>query len=282
MKQRTISCLVALLVLGGLTACNQAANDQTSSDPGSAGAASARALSDLAWTPPALAEEDWQEPDGREVIQRHVDFMQAQQELMTEALVSYEAVQESGQKLHFDLLQRMAVRKPDKLHWVTLHDDGTIDSAWLSDGRFTLLKQPANIWGQIDAPPSISLLVDRLQDEYDLDVPFGNLLARDPEEPLLGEDVMEVWWVGEAWVEGHWTDHVAVRRPGVDFQLWVRKGDEPFVAKLAIVYTEEEGQPVYVARFRQWATSVPEAITDFTFAPPVDAEEVEVVPVTDR
>ena len=91
-----------------------------------------------------------------------------------------------------------------------------------------------------------------------------------------------MWWVGEAWVEGYWTDHVAVRKPGGDLELWVRKGDEPFLAKMTVTFTEVDGQPVYAARLRKWATSVAEVEADFSFVPPEGSEQVEVVPVVDR
>jgi len=237
---------------------------------------------DRAWTPPALSDEGWEEPEGREVVQRTIDFMGAQTQLLTEALVSYEAVQESGQKLHFDLLQRMAVQQPDKLYWVTLIDDGSTDSAWFADGQFTLLRQPANLWGQIRVPPTIPEMVQRVSDVYDLDVPFGDILASDLTELWLGEEVTEVWWVGEAWVEGYWTDHVALRKPGADLELWVRKGDEPFLAKMTVTFTEADGKPSYVARFRKWATSVADVEADFSFVPPEGSEQVEVVQVVDR
>ena len=83
------------------------------------------------WTPPALAGTDaeWQEPDARGVIRSMTDFLASHQLLMTEALVSYESVQESGQKLQFDFLQRMAIQRPDKFFWTTVHDDGSADSA---------------------------------------------------------------------------------------------------------------------------------------------------------
>ena len=69
-------------------------------------------------------------------------------------------------------------------------------------------------------------------------------------------------------------------RPGGDLdELWVRHGDEPFLAKMAIAFTDAEGQPTYVARFRKWATSVADVAADFEFSPPPDAERVEVVPV---
>jgi hypothetical protein len=241
--------------------------------------AGCEAPADRSWAPPPLTDDALDTEDAREIVQRMTDFMSAQQEVMTEALVTYEVVQESGQKLHFDLLQRMAIRKPDKLFWVTLRDDATVDSAWYSDGQFTMLKQPANLWGQIDVPTTIPGMVDRLVNEYSLDVPFPDILASDPGELWLGDDVSSVWYVGEAWVEGAWTDHIALRKPGVDFEVWVQKGPTPFPTKMAIVFTDEEGLPSYVARFRSWSTSMPTDI-HFEFTPPPGSERVEVVPVS--
>ncbi len=231
------------------------------------------------WQPPALTDEDWQEPDGLQVIQHMTEFMDAQQEWVTEALVSYEALQESGQNLHFEMLQRMIMRKPDRLFWVTLNDDGTADSAWIYDGQFTMLKQPANIWGRINGPGTIPEMVRRLVDEYELTVPFPDILMHAPGAPIFGDDVTSVWWVGEAWVGGFWTNHVAARKPGADLELWIRKGNRPFPAKMAITFIEEEGRPTYVARFRNWSTTIPDPVTQFTFTPPPGAERIEVVPV---
>jgi len=270
MKRPTSAHLLILAALVGIAGCNQGAPK------------AGQETAERSWTPPALVHEGWEEPEGREVVQRTIDFMGAQTQLLTEALVSYQAVQESGQKLHFDLLQRMAVQQPDKLYWVTLNDDGSTDSAWFADGRFTLLRQPANLWGQIRVPPTIPEMVQRVSDVYDLDVPFGDILASDLTELWLGEEVTEVWWVGEAWVEGYWTDHVALRKPGADLELWVRKGDEPFLAKMTVAFTEADGQPTYVARFRKWATSVADVEADFSFVPPEGSEQVEVVPVVER
>jgi hypothetical protein len=206
---------------------------------------------EAAWTPPALDADDVIPTDGRAVIQRLLEFMRSHQELVTEAFVTYQAVQESGQKLHFDLLQKIALRKPDKLYWQTLRDDASVDTAWFSDGVFRILKQPANHWGEIEAPATITELVKVLDEEYRMPVPFHDILAGDPGRLWLGEEVTSA------------------------------KGPEPFLAKMAIVFTEAEGQPTYSARFRKWATSIPET-TEFAFNPPPDSEQIEVVPVNQR
>jgi len=233
------------------------------------------------WTPPALADDVGEPPEGREVVQRMVDFMQGNQELAVEARVTYESVQESGQKLQFDMLQRVALRKPDQLHWVTLRDDGTVDEAWFDKGRFRMIRQPANVWAEIRLPGSIAEAVQKLVANYMIPVPFPDLLSRNSDDLWLGDDITSIWYVGEAWVDGRWTDHVAIRKPGADIQIWVQKGD-PFPAKMAIVYTEDEGMPGYTARFSKWSTALPADPSQFEFNAPPEAERIDVVPVIDR
>ena len=219
-------------------------------------------------------------PDARDVIRRMTDFMGNHDDIRFEALVTYEAVQDDGQKLNFDLLQRMAIRRPDRLFWITLRDDGSTNSAWFYRGDFTLLKQPANVWGQVDLSPNITEAVESLVYEYDLDVPFADMLMTEAGELWLGDEITSMDYVGEAWVEGYWTDHIALRMPGADIEFWVRHGAEPYPSRLTIVYTEEEGQPSYSARFRNWGTTLPAGALP-AFVPPPESEELEMVAVYD-
>ena len=111
--------------------------------------------------------------------------------------------------------------------------------------------------------------------DYAVMVPFPDMLSGAARQAWLDVDEDAIWYVGEAWVNGHWTDHVAIRRPGADVQVWIEQGD-PFPAKLAIVYTDEESLPSYTARFSKWATSLP-ADSVFEFTPPEGAERIDVV-----
>jgi len=233
---------------------------------------------DAAWTPPALVDDGGELPEGREVIQRMVDFMNGTQDLAVEARVTYESVQQSGQKLQFEMLQRIAMRKPDQIFWVTLRDDATVGTAWYDNGRFNMVRQPANVWGEIRIPGGIATMVQELVDNYEIVVPFPDILSGDPAELWLGDDVTSITYVGEAWVNGRWTDHIAIRKPGADIQIWVQK-DDPFPAKMAIVFTDDEGLPGYVARFDKWSTELPDDPSLFQFTPPEGAERIDVVKV---
>ncbi len=230
------------------------------------------------WSPPALTGEAGELPEGRDVVKHAIDFMKSHSQFGFEAVATYEAVQENGQKLQFTMLHRVAVQHPDRIFWVTLYDNANTDTAWCKDGAFTLIKQPANVWGRVEVPQALSEAVSRISEEYKIVVPFVDLLSGDINELWLGEQVEYVDYIGEAWVEGQWTDHVALRRPGIDVQIWFRQGDQPFPVKLAIVRTEEEGKPAYWARFREWSTEVPDS-TIPKFVPPEGAEKLEIAPV---
>ena len=194
-----------------------------------------------AWSPTPLTGEAGDLPKGRDVVKRAIDFVQTHDRLGFEALATYEVLQEDGQKLQFDMLQRVAFERSRRLYWVTLHDNGNTETAWCKDGTFTMVKQPANVWGRVNVPPALTDAVSRVANDYNVPVPFVDLFSGDAAELWLGEDVEWVHYIAEAWTDGQWTDHVAVRRPEVDVQLWFRQGDEPFLVKMAIVRTEAAG-----------------------------------------
>ena len=232
---------------------------------------------DPSWSPPPLSGEDEELPEGRDVVRRAIDFMKSHDRLGFETVATYEVVQENGQKLQFDMLHHVAFDRPGRLYWVTLHDNAATDTAWCKDGTFTLVRQPANIWGRVNVPPTLTDAVARISEEYKVPVPFVDLLSGEAAELWLGEDVEWVDYIAEAWAEGHWTDYVALRRPGADVQLWFRQGDEPFPVKIVIIRTDEEGRPKFSARFHEWSTRIPDKAIP-KFVPPEGSEQVEVVP----
>ena len=230
------------------------------------------------WSPAGLSGVGGELPDGREVVQRAIDFMQSHSRVGFEAVATYEVVQENGQKLQFGMLQRVALERPRRLHWVTLHDNASTDTAWVQDGTFTMVRQPANVWGQVRVPPTLSDAVSRIALEYNVPVPFVDLLSGDVAELWLGDDVQWVDYIGEVWADGQWADHVALRNPGADIQLWFRKGEEPFPVKMVIVHTDQEGLPAFSARFREWSAQIPDGAVP-KFEPPTGSVKLELVPV---
>ncbi|MHC4089180.1 MAG: DUF2092 domain-containing protein [Planctomycetota bacterium] len=221
-------------------------------------------------------EQDSLAPE--ELLTEMAAFMAAHDDYAFEALVTYQSLQESGQTLHFDMIQSVAVSQPDRLFWTTLNDDASSDKAWYSAGQFSMLKQPDNIYGQIDVPATIPEMIDVVTNDYGIVVPFSDLLASGDESVFL-RDLEASEYVGLAWVEGAWSHHLALRNELVDFEVWMQAEGDPIPLKLAITWKLEEGLPAYVARFREWNFSPILDESQFHFNVPSGAELIEILPM---
>ena len=249
--------LTAVVALVGIAGCRYESEEGSSTPP----------------PPPSLDEL----PPVEQVLEQMAEFLASQQEFSFRAFVTYEAVQDDGQKLSFDVVNSVSVGKPDRMFWVTIHDDGSVDSVWFADGVLSVVKRPDDVYGQVETPMDIAGMID-VADAYALVVPFGDILRGDAAEFFLDE-VESAINVGQAWVGGEWTDHIAVRQPDVDVELWVRSVGEPVPVKLKVIYKLADGAPTFSARIRDYDFAPRFDASTFQFVAPPDADRVQVAPV---
>ena len=220
-------------------------------------------------------------PTADEVLEGMVALMESQQDLTVEAHITFEVLQNSGQLLSFDNVQYLAMRRPDRLAWTTVRDDATVDEVWFADGVFTMLKHPETIYGQVeDLPAEITEAVDVLVGGYGIFVPFSDLISGHARQSFLEESDSKMY-VGEAWIRGRWTHHLALRSGGFDIELWVSADGDPVPLRMGIRWKNEEGHPTYFARFRNWNLTPVFDDTTFRANLPENAEHAVMVPVVD-
>jgi len=220
-------------------------------------------------------------PTAEAVLEGMVALMASQQDLAVEAYVTYEVLQDSGQLLSFNTVQYLDMRRPNLLAWTTVRDDATVDEVWFEDGLFTMLKHPEKIYGLVeDLPTEMTAAVDDLEEVYGIFVPFSDLISGHALQLFLGDSDSRMY-VGEAWIRGQWTHHLALRGEDFDVELWVRAEGDPVPLRMGIRWMNEEGQPSFTARFRNWDLTPDFDDTTFQADLPEDAERVVVVPIVD-
>ena len=114
---------------------------------------------------------------------------------------------------------------------------------------------------------------EHLVTEYDVASPLSDLLRGDlPEE--VASRVRSARHLGTVTIAGTRCDHLAFRGERVDFQLFVRQGEEPVPIRFAIDYHAEAGRPQFRAQLGSWdsAPELPESL--FQFLPPVGSQRV--------
>jgi hypothetical protein len=227
---------------------------------------------------PSRLPDEATPPSVDEVLESMIAFMSGSTELWVRAQVSYQVLQETGQIVHFDRTHAISLARPDRLFWETIRDDASADSVWFSDGVLSMLKRPDDVYAQVELPATVPEMVDELVSVYNVRVPLSDLLAGHAREIFMTGPT-EKWYIGQAWVDGGWTHHMALRNEELDFEVWVRSEGDPVPVRFAITWVNDEGAPTYVARFRDWNFSPSFDDATFRFTTPADAERVQILPV---
>ncbi len=209
-----------------------------------------------------------------EIVRGAIQFLASQERFHLRSRTTQEVEQESGQSLWFSETREVTLRRPDKLFAIGTRDDGRVRHAWYDGETFTLYDQGENAYGQIPIAGDLDAMLDYLETVLEMPIPMADLLYNDLS--ALDVEVLSATYVGGSFVEDVECDHLAFRNAAVDWQLWIERGDTPWVRKFAISYRELPGAPQFAAVLDEWdaAPATPDEL--FEFMPPEDAVQIEV------
>ncbi len=74
--------------------------------------------------------------------------------------------------------------------------------------------------------------------------------------------------------------HLALSNENVDFQIWISDDMAPLIRKIVITYKHVEAEPQFTAIPSDWEFNRRAPDMVFNFYPPIDADEIEYLPVT--
>jgi len=194
-----------------------------------------------------------------------------------QAATTTDEVLDDGQTVQYTGTTNIVVQMPNRLFADVSSDRSR--RTYLYDGKtFTLWARRVGYYATVPAPATLRELADVLSDKYDIEVPLSDLF-------LWGApgwntaDITAARDLGPSEVGGTTCQHYAFRQEGVDWQIWIQKGDFPLPRKLVITTMTDEARPQHTAVYT-WnlAPSVNDAA--FTFTPPSDARKIVLAAVS--
>jgi hypothetical protein len=193
--------------------------------------------------------------------------------------VDDEVIDLAGQKLQLSSSSSLLVERPNRLH--AQRQGPQADLEVIFDGQtLTLHGKRLQLYTQIDAPGTIDDAVTELRAATGFDAPAGDLFYADP-YPGLMTDVTAGAYLGLAYVDGIEAHHLAFRSNRVDWQIWIRTGDQPLPLKYVITSKWMTGAPQHSVRFRDWDTAPTIEADRFTFVAPAGARQLQTLAVDD-
>ena len=193
-----------------------------------------------------------------------------------EAATATDDVLDDGQVSTTTAKTVIVVQMPNKLFAETSSDRQS--RSYVFDGKtFTLYARRAGYYATVPAPATLRELADALSDKYGIELPLTDLFLWGAPGWGTGEITAAVD-LGPAEVAGTTCQHYAFRQPGVDWQIWIQKGDFPLPRRLVITTTDDEAKPRHMVAYT-WnlAPSVNDAA--FTFTAPTGANRIVLATV---
>ena len=171
----------------------------------------------------------------------------------------------------------VALRRPDKLRATYGGDAPPFDLFY--DGQSVSVIAPhASVYSTVKAPATLDAMLSGLRKNTGLRLPAVPLLKDDPYASLT-RDLQSAVIVGETRVDGVRCDHLAFRRPGVNWEIWIESGSRALPRRLAATFTDRPNFPRTIVEFTRWNLHpwLPDCL--FRFHKPAKAKEISFADV---
>jgi hypothetical protein len=209
-------------------------------------------------------------PEAQAVMDHLSAYLRTLKSFSIESSASRDEVVEYGFKLQHNESSVLTVSMPDKLR-AEVRGDGR-DRTFVYDGKTLVIFSPGDsAYVRLAAPSRLTTLADDLL-TAGVEMPMIDVLYEAGSGTLTG-NVDRGVLVGDALVDGSECDHLAFRQANIDWQIWVQKGDQPLLRRLAITTRFEQGEPQFETTLR-WNLHPKIDATTFVFAPPAGANEI--------
>ena len=193
--------------------------------------------------------------------------------------MSYDIVQESGQKIKFSEIRKTTISRPNHLRAEARQSDGD-ESLLIFDGKLiTLFNESENVYSQTDRPGDVDGAIRYAVGKMGMRVPLARMLTTtfpsEFQKMSTSVDYVERNTLGETP-----TDHIAGQTKDIDYQIWITKDNLP--ERLVITYKNAPGQPQFRAQFSDWNLAPKISDETFIFTPPKGAEKIPtLLPATE-
>jgi hypothetical protein len=175
-----------------------------------------------------------------------------------------DAVLDSGHKIQIGGRFQLVVHRPDRLRADVVTD--RMNRQFYYNGKsFTIFAPRLGYYATVPAPASLRELVETVDTKYGIELPLVDVFHWASDKPAF-ERISAAMRIGESTIGGISCEQFALRQAAVDWQIWIRKGNQPLPCKLVITSTHDQAQSQY-ASVLKWSVGKPANDRIFSFSP---------------
>jgi hypothetical protein len=177
------------------------------------------------------------------------------------------------QKLQFAGTGLYRVRRPNSF-FVEQRTDRRQRQYYYDGTNLTVYAPRMHYYAQVAAPATIAETVILLEERYNISLPLSDLFTWGTSAADTA-NMVTAQHIGFARIGEDECDHYAFRQGELDWQIWIRRGDQPLPRKVVITTREMEGQPQFTSELT-WTLNPRFEDTVFTFTPSSEARRIQI------
>jgi len=215
-----------------------------------------------------------QEPDPVQLLQRMSAELAGMDRFIVSGDAYMDASVDAGLIIEHSSDVTMRVRKPDAMRMTQITDWGTKE-LYFDGGMISIYNDRDKFFAQKAGPKDIDAAATFAIDEVGIDAPLLDFVANDFAQKIQ-EDAEQVEYMGQSVFRGKRHEHIAIRTPEADIQIWMAAEGRPLPSKMSISSKWEGGSPRFVV-FLNWDTAPDIPDGEVTFSPPEGATQIQFV-----
>jgi hypothetical protein len=217
------------------------------------------------------------DPDAIAALNKMGAYLRTLNAFQVKATVTTEDVLDDGEKLQRMNTTTLLAQRPNKLFVQVVNERAPRDFYY--DGKsFTLYAPKVKYYATVDAPPTIAELANKLEDKFNIEVPFVDLFRWGTPEGNVA-DITSATDVGPSVIDGTTCEQYAFRQNGLDWQVWIQEGDFPLPRKLVLTTLTDDARPQHTSVYT-WNLAPSFNDEAFAFTAPKDASKIKLVDQT--
>jgi hypothetical protein len=199
-------------------------------------------------------------------------YLRSVRAFQVQADVTQEEVLDNGEKIQFAHRTNLLAQAPDRV-MIDIEGDRQSRLYLFDRGTFTAYARRAGYYATMTTKTTIVELADVLDDQYDMELPLIDLfLWGGPRSSV--KEITSAADIGPSQVGGVSCEHYAFRQPGLDWQVWIQKGDFPLPRKLVLTTTTDEARPQHTSVLT-WNLAPAYNDAAFQFVPPPGVNKIK-------
>jgi hypothetical protein len=219
----------------------------------------------------AAAQQSMMDTAATNALGRMGQYLTRLTEMQVNASITKEDVLPDGQKVQTAGTADLVAVRPNRLR-VAIDGDRQQRLLLYDGNTFTMWAPKLRYYASAPAPPTLIQLADTLEARFGIELPLVDLFRWGTAEAPMS-DIRGARDVGPSSVEGVTCEHYAFRQEGLDWEVWIQKGEHPLPRKLVLNTLDDAARPQYTAVYT-WNLAPSYGNDSFTFVAPPDARVI--------